>query len=161
MMGASSFAPRPTAYKAFIYLDRMRRTDGIAIWSNHTGAELMKHCERRLICSNIELALKLDGGLAGRLCRHKISTPKPRRERHMARLHNRPGGERRILFASPAAQYNRRAGCETVRLADVPASWASEAVRPANCLQITRASAIISENVLKFRKARWEGCIHV
>jgi hypothetical protein len=161
MMGASSFAPRPTAYKAFIYLDRMRRTDGIAIWSNHTGAELMKHCERRLICSNIELALKLDGGLAGRLCRHKISTPKPRRERHMARLHNRPGGEGRIFFAGPAAQYNRRAGCETVRLARNPALRTSEAVRPAHGFQIFGASAIIRKDALKFREARWEGCIHV
>jgi hypothetical protein len=99
--------------------------------------------------------------LAGRLCRHEIGAPKPRRERHMARLHNRPGGERRILFASPASQYNRRARCETVRLADVPALLASEAVRPANCLQITRASAVIRENALEFRKARWEGCIHI
>ena len=27
MMGSFSFAPRPAAYKAFVYLDRMRRTD--------------------------------------------------------------------------------------------------------------------------------------
>jgi hypothetical protein len=161
VMSSPSFTTRAPTNAAFVYFDGMRRPDGIAVWPNHTGAELMKHRERRLICSNIELALKLDGGLAWRLCRHEVRAPKPRRKRHMARLHNRPGGERRILFASPAAQYNRRAGCETVRLADVPASWASEAVRPANCLQITRASAIIRENVLKFRKARWEGCIHV
>jgi len=131
VMSSPSFATRAPANAAFIYLDGMRRPDGIAVWSHHASAELMKHRERRLICSNIELALKLDGGLAWRLCRHEISAPKPRRERHMARLHNRPGGERRILFASPATQYNRRAGCETVRLADVPAPRASEAVRPA------------------------------
>ena len=161
VMSSPSFATRAPANTAFVYFDGMRRPDGIAVRPNHTGAELMKHRERRLICSNIELALKLDGGLAGRLCRHEISAPKPRRERHMARLHNRPGGQRRILFAGTAAQHNRRACCETIRLAGMPALLASEAVRPPHRLQIMRASAIIREDALEFRKARWEGGIHV
>ncbi len=161
MVDPPSFAPRATANTAFVYFDGMRRPDSIAVWSHHTSAEFVKHRECRLIRSNIKLALKLDGGLARRLCRHEISAPKPRRERHMARLHNRPGSERRILFASTAAQYNRRTRSEAVRLADVPALLASEAVRPANRLQITGASAVIREDALKFRKARGEGCIHV
>jgi len=160
MMNSPSFTTRAPANATFVHFDGMRRADSIAVWSHHAGAELVKHRERRLIRSNIKLALKLDGGLPGRLCRHEISAPKPRRERHMARLHDRAGGERRILFASPAAQDNRRAGCETVRLADVPALRASEAFRPANCLQIPGASAIIREDALEFGKARWEGCIH-
>jgi hypothetical protein len=99
--------------------------------------------------------------LAWRLCRHEIGAPKPRRERHVTRLHDRPSRERRILFTGSAAQYDRRACCETVRLTSMPARRAREAVRPAHCLQITGASAIIRENALEFRKACWEGCVHV
>ena len=134
MMNSSSFATRAPDNATFVYFDRVRRADSIAVWPNHTGAELVKHSECRLIRGNIKLALKLDGGLAGRLCCHEISAPKPRRERHMTRLHNRPGSEGRVLFASTAAQHNRRTGCETIRLTDVPALRASEAVRPAHRL---------------------------
>src|ERR1700730_2615869 len=158
MMSAPSFAPRATANAAFVYFDGMWRANGITVWSHHTGAEFVKHRERRLIRSNIKLALKLDGGLTRRLCRHEIGTPKPSRERHMARLHDRPGSERRILFARTAAQYDRGARCKTIRLASVSALRASKAVRPADCLQITGASTIVRKDALKFRKARWEGC---
>jgi hypothetical protein len=161
MMSAPSFAPRATANAAFVYFDGMWRANGITVWSHHTGTEFVKHRERRLIRSNIKLALKLDGGLTGRLCRHEIGTPKPSRERHMARLHDRPGGKGRIFLTRTTAQHNRRARCETVRLADVPALRASEAVRPSHRLQITGARAVIRENALEFRKARWKGCIHV
>src|ERR1700730_6683486 len=161
MRSALSCASRATANAAFVYFDGMWRANGITIWSHHTGAEFVKHRERRLIRSNIKLALKLDGGLTRRLCRHEIGTPKPSRERHMARLHDRPGSERRILFARTAAQYDRGARCKTIRLASVSALRASKAVRPADCLQITGASTIVRKDALKFRKARWEGCIHV
>jgi hypothetical protein len=161
MMGAFPFAPRAAAYKAFIYFDGMRRSDGIAVRPNHTGAELVKHRKCCLIGSNIKLALKLESRLAGRLCRHEIGAPKPRRERHMTRLHNCPGSERRIFFTGPAAQHNRRAGCKPVRLANDRTRRTCEAVRPAHYLQITGASAVIRKNALEFRKARWEGCIHV
>jgi len=161
MMGAFSLAARSAPYKAFVYLDGIRCADGISVWPNHTGAELVKHRERRLISSNVKLTLKLNGGLAWRLCCHEVSAPKPRRERHMARLHDRPGSERRIFFTGPAAQYNRRAGCEPVRLAGGPALRTREAVRPAHRLQVPGTSAVIREDALKLWKARWKGCIHV
>jgi len=161
MMGALTFATRATAYKAFVYLDGMRRADGVAVWPNHTGTKFVKHRECCLIGSNIKLALKLEGRLAGRLCRHEIGAPKPSRERHMARLHDCPGGERGIFLTGAATQHDRRARCEAVRLADGPALRAREAVRPADGLQVTGASAVIREDALKFRKTRWEGCIHV
>jgi hypothetical protein len=160
MMGTPSFAPRAAPYKAFIYLDRMRRADSIAVWPYHASAEFVKHRKRRLIGSNIKLALELKSGLARRLRRHEVGAPKPSRERHMARLHDRSGRERRIFLTGPAAQDDRRARYETVRLASERARWAGEAVRPAHRLQITGASAVIGEDALKFRETRWEGCIH-
>jgi hypothetical protein len=103
----------------------------------------------------------LNGRLAGRLRRHEIGAPKPRRERHVARLHDRPGSERRILFTGSATQHDRRARCETVGLASMPARRAREAVWPAYRLQIAGASAVVREDPLEFRKAGWEGCVHV
>jgi hypothetical protein len=161
MMRAFPFALRTAAYKAFVYLDGMGRPDRIAVWPHHARAELVKHRECRLIGSDVKLALELESRLAWRLCRHEVGAPKPRRERHVTRLHNRPGSEGRILFTGPAAQHNRRAGCETVRLAGKPARRARKAVRPAHRLQITGASAVIRKDPLEFGKARWEGCIHV
>src|ERR1700730_17215466 len=116
MMGTLPLASRASTYKAFVYLDGMRLTNGIAVGPHHTGAEFMKHCERRLIGSDVKLALELNCRLPGRLCRHEIGAPKPSREWHVARLHHCPSGERRILFTGATAQHNRRASCETVRV---------------------------------------------
>jgi hypothetical protein len=160
MVNALPFTPRATANATFVYFDGMRRANGITVWAHHTGAEFVKHSERRLVSGDAKLALKLNGGLPGRLCCHEIGAPKPRRERHMARLHDCPSGERRICFTGATAQHNRRAGSKTVGLADELALWAREAVRPADRLQITGASAIIREDALKLGKTRWEGCIH-
>lgn len=161
MMGSFTFPARTPTYIAFVYFDGMRRPDGVAIGPYHTGAEFVKHRERRFIGSDAKLALELDGRLAGRLCRHEIGAPKPSRERHVARLHDRPGGERRIFLTGTAAQHNRRTGCKPIGLAHEPTLLASKAVRPADCFQVMGASAVVRENALEFGKARWEGCIHV
>src|ERR1700675_4909803 len=160
MMNTLTFATRTAANIAFVNLDRMRHADGIAVWPHDTSAEFVEHCERRLVCGDLKLALKLDGGLAGRLRRHKIGAPKPSRKWHMARLHNRAGCKRRILLTGAAAQYDRRAGCETVRLANDVALWAREAVRPADRLQVTGASAVIGEDTLTLSETCREGRIH-
>jgi hypothetical protein len=120
----------------------------------------MKHSKRRLVSGDPKLALKLDGGLTGRLRRHEVSAPKPRREGHMARLHDRASRERCIFFAGATAQYDRRAGCKPIWFPDEPALRAREAIRPADRLQITGASGVIREYTLKLWKARWESCIH-
>jgi hypothetical protein len=161
MMNSPSFTPRSAANATFVYFDGMRRPDSIAVWPYHASTKLVEHSKCRLIGRNIKLALELNGRLAWRLCRHEIRAPKPRRERHMTRLHDRSGSERRIFLTGSAAQYNRRAGCETVGLASERASWAGEAVRPAHRFQILGASAAIRKDSLEFRKARWEGCVHV
>jgi hypothetical protein len=160
MMNSLPFTPRAPANATFVYFDGMRRADCIAVWAHHTGAEFVKHRERRFITGDPKLALKLDGGLAWRLRRHEVSAPKPSRERHMARLHYRPSGKRRIYLTGTTAQHNRRTGWEPVRLADDPALRAREAIRPPDCLQVAGASAIIGKDALKLWKARWEGCIH-
>src|ERR1700730_8577053 len=160
MMDTLPFTARAAANVAFVNLDRMRRADGIAAWTHHAGAEVVKQCERRLVGGDLKLALKLDGGLAGRLRRHEIGAPKPSREGHMARLHNRAGGKGRVLFAGATAQHDRRAGCKTVWLANKVAFWAREAVRPADRLQITGASAVIGEHALKLGTTHREGRIH-
>jgi hypothetical protein len=160
MMNSTPFAMCAPANATFIYFDGMRRADGITIRPNHTGAEFVKHRERRFISSDVKLALELEGGLAGRLCSHEVSPPKPSREGHMARLHNRSSRQRCIFLTGPAAQHNRRAGCEAVRLANEGARRTGEPFRPAKRLQIMGASAIIGEDALKFRKACWKGCIH-
>ena len=70
MMDPSSFASRAPTNATFVYLNGMGRTDGIAVWPHHTGAQLVKHGERRFIRSDPKLTLELDGGLSGRLRRH-------------------------------------------------------------------------------------------
>ena len=161
MMNSPSFATRAPANAAFVYFDGVRLADGITVRTYHPGAEFMEHRKRRLIRGNIKLALELNGRLAGCLCRHEVSAPKPRRERHMARLHDRPCGKGRIFLTGAATQHDRRTRCETVRLASMPARWAREAVGPAHRLQIAGASAIVRENTLKLWKARGKGCVHV
>jgi hypothetical protein len=159
-MGDAALPTRAAANVAFIYLDGMGCADCITVWPHHSGAQFVKHCERRFIGGNPKLALKLDGRLPGCLCRHKIGAPKPSRERHMARLHDRSGSERRIFLTPTAAQYDRRARRKTVWLTNEPALRAREAARPADSLQITGASTVIREDTLKLGEARWEGCIH-
>jgi hypothetical protein len=112
MMNSPSFTTRAAANATFVHFDGVRRSDGVTVWPHHAGAEFVKHRERCLISSDIKLTLKLNGGLAGRLRRHEIGAPKPSREPHMARLHNRPSSERRIFLTGSATQNNRRAGCE-------------------------------------------------
>ena len=160
MMNSPSFTTRAPANATFVHFDGVRRADGVAVGSHHSGAKFVKHSERCLVSGNVKLALKLDSGLTWRLRRHEVGTPKPGRERHVARLHDRPGGERRIFLTGTAAQDNRRAGCETIRLTNEPALRARKAIRPAHWLQVTRASAIIREDALKLRKTGWEDCVH-
>ena len=77
MMNSPSFTTRSAANATFVHFDGVRRSDGVTVWPHHAGAEFVKHRERCLISSDIKLTLKLNGGLAGRLRRHEVGTPKP------------------------------------------------------------------------------------
>jgi hypothetical protein len=160
MMNPPSFAPRAATNAALVNFYGMRGADGITIWTHHPRAEFVKHSERCLIPGDPKLALKLDGRLSWRLCRHEIGTPKPSRERHMARLHDSPGGKRGICLTSTATQHYRRTGSKAVWFADDATLRARKTSRPADCLQITGTGSIIWEDALKLWKASWEGCIH-
>src|SRR4029077_2244288 len=118
MMNPPPFAARAAANTTFVYLDGMRGANGIAVRAYHTGAEFMKHSKRRLVSDDPKLALKLNSRLSWRLRRHEVSPPKPSRERHVARLHDRPSGERSIFFTGAATQYNRGTGSKPVGLAN-------------------------------------------
>jgi hypothetical protein len=160
MMNSLSFAPRAATNAALVNFDWMMGADGVTIWAYHPRAKFVKHSERRLIPSNPKLALKLDGGLAWCLRSHEVRPPKPSRERHMARLHDRSSGERRVSLTSAATQHNRRAGIKPVWFADDATLEARKTIRPANCLQITGTGSIIREDALELWKASWEGRIH-
>lgn len=160
MMNPSSFAPCSATNAALVNFNGMRGADGVTIWAYHPRAKFVKHSERRLIPGDPKLALKLDGGLAWRLRSHEVRPPKPSRERHMARLHDSPGGKRGVSLTSAATQHNRRAGIKPVWFADDATLQARKTTRPADCLQITGTGSIIGEDALKLWKASWEGCIH-
>ncbi len=160
VVDASSLASRSSADATFVYLNGMGSSDSVAIWPNHTSAQLVKHRERCFVCGDSELALKLDRGLSRCLCRHEVSAPKPSRERHVTRLHDRSGGEGRIFLTGPATQNDRRPRSKAVRLADMPALRARKAIRPADRLQIAFACAIIGEDALELGKGRRKGRVH-
>ena len=156
MVDAATFPPRLAADHALIDFNRVLAADGIALGTNHTGAQLVENLEGCLITSERKLALELNGGLSGNLRGHEVRAPKPRREWRVARLHDGAGRQRRIGLATTAAQHHRRASCETVRLATNAALLAHKFARPTNGLKIAGARRIIWEYPLKLWKGSGE-----
>jgi hypothetical protein len=116
----------------------------------------------RLITRECKLALELNGGLSGDLRGHEVRAPKPRRERSMARLHDRSGRQRCIGFASTTSQHDRRARSETVRLSYKPALRTRKSIRPTNGFKVASASRVVGKNPLKLRKRSGEAAnVHV
>jgi hypothetical protein len=134
----------------------MLAADGITLRTNHTRAELVEYLEGRLIPGETELTLKLDSGLSGCLCRHEVRTPKPRRERRMARLHDGASRKRCVGLAAATAQHYRRARREAIWFSDKAAFGACKTLWPTHGLKVVGASHIIGEYPLKFRKGSWE-----
>jgi len=147
---AATFSARLAADIAFIDFDRMLTTNRVTLRTNHTRAELVQDLEGRLIPSKAELALKLDGGLSGCLRSHEVRTPKPRRERRMARLHYGAGCKRCVGFAAATTQHYRRARREAIGFSDQSAFVAGKTLRPTRGLKIAGASHIIGKYPLKF-----------
>jgi len=162
VMRATAFPARLAANIALIDFDHMLAADGIAFGTNHASAELMEYLKGRLIASESELTLKLDGGLSGGLRSHEVRAPKPRRKWRMARLHDCASRKRCIRLASPTAQHNRRAGWEAVGFVKEPAFWTHKPAWPTKGLKIAGASYVIGKYPLKL----WEGsrkaaCVHI
>jgi hypothetical protein len=162
VMRAATFTARLAADHAFVDLDGMFAPDGIALRVDHASAKLVEYLKGRLITTEGKLPLELDGGLSGDLRGHQVRTPKPYRERRMARLHDGSCRQRRVGFAPTTSQHDRRASCEAVRLSYKPALWTRKSVRPTNGFKIAGASRIVGEYPLKLRKRSGEAAnVHV
>ena len=63
MMNASAFSTRTPPDQCFIYFDMLTRMppDAILLWANHTGSQLVKNAESRLIARQPKLPLELSG----------------------------------------------------------------------------------------------------
>jgi hypothetical protein len=152
VMSSATFATCLAADQAFINFDRMLAANGISLWANHTGAELVEYLKGSLITRERKLALELNCALAGSLRGHEIRAPKPRRERRMARLHYGSSRQRRVGLAATTSQHDRRASCESVRLSYESALWTRKSIGPANGFKVASASRVVRENPLKLRK---------
>jgi hypothetical protein len=156
MMRAASFPARLAADKAFVYFYRVIASDGVPLGANHACAEFVENLKGRLIAAKCELALELNGRLAGGLRGHKVCTPKPCRERRVTRLHDRASRKRCVGLAATAAQHYRRARLEPIGFSDNPAFRTRKPIWPANGFKVARASRIIGEYPLKFWKGSGE-----
>lgn len=156
VMRAATFTARLAADHAFIDLDRMLAADGVTLGANHASAELVEYLKCCLITRERKLSLELDSGLSGDLSGHQVRAPKPRRERRMARLHHGTSRERRIGFASTAAQHYRRTRSETIRLSYKPALRTRKPIWPTDGFKVASASRVIGENPLKLGKRSGE-----
>ena len=153
MVDAASLASRPTSHERLVHLDRMLATDGVALWAYHPGSEFVKHLECRLVATDANLALELEGRLSWSLRRCKVRAPKPHQQRRVAGLHGGSCSERNIGLTRTASQNDRRAFREAVRFTRVPASWASKPVWPSQLLKVFRAGSLIWEHALEFGNA--------
>ena len=162
VMHAASFSASFAADVAFVYLYRVIASDSITLRANHARAEFVENLKRRLIAAECELALELNGRLAGCLCGHKVRAPKPSRERRMTRLHDRASRKRRVGLASAAAQHHRRARLKPIWLFDKSAFRARKSIWPADGLKVAGTSPVIGEYPLEFWKgSRKAAYVHV
>jgi hypothetical protein len=59
MVDATSLATSTASDKRLVYLNGMRGTYGIALWTDHTRTHFMEHLERCLVTTNANLPLEL------------------------------------------------------------------------------------------------------
>src|SRR5271170_8257919 len=78
----------------------------------------------------------------------------------MARLHHRPGRERRVFLASAATEHNRLARRKAIGLAAHLADRAYEAIRPPERFEVALAGYVVGENPLEFGQAPRKGRRH-
>ena len=77
VMLAPAFSARLAADVTFINFNRiLLAANSIAFRANHARAKLMKYLKGRLVASEAQLALKLNGGLSGGLCSYQVRSPK-------------------------------------------------------------------------------------
>ena len=162
MVDTTPLAFCTTTHKCLIDLNRMLRSDRVALGPHHTGTQLVEHLKRCLVARQSKLALKLESRLTGRLRRHEVSTPEPYRQWRMAVLHDSVCHERHIGLADSASQDDRCTLGKPVGLTAMPAFHAGKPVRPSQMLKVFSAGRFIGEYPLKLGKRRWKTArVHV
>lgn len=152
----AGFEKRRWTHKRLIDFDRMLGSDRVALRPHHTGTQLVEHLKRRLVARQSKLTLKLERGLAGRLCRHEVRTPEPYRQRRVAVLHDGVCPERHVGLTGTASQDDRCTLGEPVGVAVIPALRAGKSLRPSQVLKVLCASRFIRKYLLKLGKRRRE-----
>ena len=142
--------------KSLVNFDRVLRSDGVALWSDHAGAKFMQELKGRLIARQPQLSLKLKCRLAGSLCRDEIGTPKPDGQWRTTGPHHRAGGKRDVSVTGAAAQNYRRSFCKAIRLPYRCTLGTHKPLRPPKTFQIFCTSLIIREYLLEFGESRRE-----
>src|ERR1035437_525951 len=100
MVDAVSLVLCTAANKRLIQFDRILGSESGALWSHHAGAQHVEHLKSRLVAGHAQLPLKLQSRLDGRLCRHKVSTPEPYRQRRVTAHHDGARQERPVGLAA-------------------------------------------------------------
>src|ERR1700674_4148346 len=154
MVDTMPFALCAATYKRFVYFDRMRISDSVALRPHEASPEFVKYLERRLVAGQAQLPLKLESRLPWRLRCHKVSAPEPHRQWRVTGLHDGGRRERHVGVTGATPQDNRCSLGEPVGRADIPAFRAGEAIRPSQMLKVSRARFVIGENPLKL----WKSC---
>ena len=153
VMDAPTFATGPAADVGFIGLDMLvgLAADAVLIGTHHASAQFVENAKSCLIARQPELPLKLNGGNSWGMAHDQISSPEPDIQRCMAALHDSANQKAGLTAACSALQYAGPRG-DAKRLRHNAAVWAHKTVSPAGTLQIARASGVIREKSLKFRK---------
>ena len=154
VVDAASLAPCTAANKRLIHFNRALRSDSVALWPHHSGAQLVEHLKSSLVAGYAQLPLKLESGLAGSLCRHKISTPEPYRQWRVTAHHDGTCHERHVDLAAAAPQDDRSPLGEAVRLTDIPALHTRKPAWPPQVLKVSCAGCVIMKYLLKFGECR-------
>ena len=159
-MGAFALAAHHAADVGFVNLDMIAApkipADAVATLADHARAQLVQDVEGGFVPAKAKLALELHRRHAGRHARHKVSRPKPDRQRGFRVLHHGSLHKAGLPAAFPALQ-DRRAGCDAERLALFLAVRANEAFGPLGTLKVARARRVILEKPLEVPERFREG----
>ena len=151
------------ALRNFGLVDLHQAVQRRAVGRHHGAAKLGAEQPRRLVRTEPQLFLHLQGGDAVGVGGHQVGGPEPGDERHLRAVHHRAGGHRGLLAATGAfpGEGLRRQSPSLITIA----GRTPEAVRPAGIRQIRRTGALVGEAALELqqrsRKVEHDGCSRV
>lgn len=151
VVAPSALTLRGAAYPRLVHLDVPFPADAIALWTNHRGSQLVQHLECRLVPSQAQELLELQGRHSGGMARDEPCPPEPGGDGHLRFLHDRPGGQPGVALAQPTPEHVRLV-LEAVGLAPGLAVRADEASREACDVEVCHAGALVREDPLEVRQ---------